>query len=293
MKIGFYITSFGGQAHPHQQVAAPLKWVLLSHFAHVKSKTQVDATRFLRPHTWYTAEQRHCSSFTSWPPGGGEETTVGHTESREKQCLLGTCRKFPHSSVQNQHFCAPQGPAFFLPWRMNGAYHAYSNILKGFDFIFATWPHKINWGVGFLLLAFKHPCFSPNWLFCSPHAGMREKDRMVWEGRGHVARLIFRALGHHSLKPCFLEGCRLRLSAPLWAASQCPLGRTAGHHILQTLLASFVLLENGAHLVLERTLQKSCVLESLGMLLHLTFEFSVVLTRKCFFGVMLFFLLHF
>ena len=84
--------------------------------------------------------------------------------------------------------------------------------------------------------------------------GCREKDRMVWEGRGHVARLIFRALGHHSLKPCFLEGCRLRLSAPLWAASQCPLGRTAGHHILQTLLASFVLLENGAHLVLERTL---------------------------------------
>ena len=35
-------------------------------------------------------------------------------------------------------------------------------------------------------------------------------------------------------------------------------------------------------------------MESLGMLLHLTFEFSIGLTRKCLFGVMFFLpLLHF
>ena len=82
--------------------------------------------------------------------------------------------------------------------------------------------------------------------------GRWERGRMVWEGGGHMVWLIFTALLHHSLKPYFLEGCGIRLAAPLWAASQCLLGRTIGHHILQDLLASFVLLENVAHLVFKR-----------------------------------------
>lgn len=82
---------------------------------------------------------------------------------------------------------------------------------------------------------------------------------------------------HPSPKPCFLEGGRIRLAAPLWAASQCLPGRTAGRHILQT-PASFVLLENIAHWYSKKYYRKSCDMESLGMPLHLSFEFSV---RRC------------
>lgn len=89
--------------------------------------------------------------------------------------MQGTCRKFPQSSVQNQHFCEPREPAFLLPWKMNGAYHTHQDMLNGFNFVFATYNHKVSWGVGFLLLTFpvvRHPHSSPpDWLFCSPHAG--------------------------------------------------------------------------------------------------------------------------
>ena len=119
--------------------------------------------------------------------------------------------------------------------------------------------------------------------------GCCERGRMVWEGGGHMAWLIFTALWHHSSKPCFPEGCRICLAAWLWAASQCPSGRTAGRHFLQ-IPASFVLLENVACWYSKEYYRTSCVMESLGMLPQLAFEFSVVLNTKCFSGVTPFFL---
>lgn len=144
---------------------------------------------------------------------------------------------------------------------MSGAYHAHQNVLKGINFVFAMNDHKISWGVGFLLLTFpivRHPrSHLPTPPLTDSSAlhllGCRERVSTVWEGGGHMVWLIFTALRHHSLKLCFLEGCGIRLAAPLWAASQCPLGRTTGHHILHTLLASFVL-ENIAPLVFKRIL---------------------------------------
>lgn len=116
-------------------------------------------------------------------------------------------------------------------------------------FFFCTHNHKISWSV-FSLLAFtivRYPPFTSNWLFSVLHVlGCGDRDRKVWEGGGNVAWLILTALRHASPKPCFLEGGRTCLVAPLWAASQCPSGRTAGRHVLQT-PASFVLLDNVAH----------------------------------------------
>lgn len=215
----------------------------------------------------------------------------------EKQCMLSTCRKFPQGSIHHQHFCEPQRPTFSLPWKMSGTYHARQNVLKGFNFFFL--PRAIIksievWVFSSLLSLLSDILAPPLTGSSALHMlGCCERGRMVWEGGGHMAWLIFTALWHHSSKPCFPEGCRICLAAWLWAASQCPSGRTAGRHFLQ-IPASFVLLENVACWYSKEYYRTSCVMESLGMLPQLAFEFSVVLNTKCFSGVTPFFLfLHF
>lgn len=155
----------------------------------------------------------------------------------EKQCMLSTCRKFPQGSIHHQHFCEPQRPTFSLPWKMSGTYHARQNVLKGFNFFFL--PRAIIksievWVFSSLLSLLSDILAPPLTGSSALHMlGCCERGRMVWEGGGHMAWLIFTALWHHSSKPCFPEGCRICLAAWLWAASQCPSGRTAGRHFLQ------------------------------------------------------------
>lgn len=166
-----------------------------------------------------------------------------------KKRMQGTCRKFPQGSIQNHHFCEPQGPSFFLALENEWNLPCMSKHSQEVQFFFFFLHTQISWSV-FSLLAYpivRYPLFTSNWLFSVLHVlGCGDRGRKVWEGGGNVAWLILTALRHASPKPCFLEEDRTYPVAPLWAASQCPSGRTAGCHILQT-PAFFVLLDNVAH----------------------------------------------
>lgn len=145
---------------------------------------------------------------------------------------------------------------------------------------FAMCNHKVSWGVGFLLFALpsiRYPCSTSDWLFCSARAEMLREGKSGLGGRRSHGLVDTYSIVTAFSKACFQEGGRICLAAPLWAASQCLPGRTAGRHILQT-PASFVLLENVAHWYSKKYYRKSCDMESLGMPLHLSFEFSV---RRC------------
>lgn len=121
----------------------------------------------------------------------------------------------------------------------------HSQGVQFFFFFFCTHNHKNQLECGFFSSCFPH-CQIP-----SSHPTGSFPFSMCWDvetgakGRRLVARLISTALKHASPKPCFPEGGRTRPVTPLWAASQCPWGRTAGRHILQT-PASFVLLDDVA-----------------------------------------------
>lgn len=67
--------------------------------------------------------------------------------------MRGTCGSFPRFQFRISTSVNHRDHLFFLPWKMNGTYHACQNILKGFIFFF-FFAHTIIKSVGMWVFPF-------------------------------------------------------------------------------------------------------------------------------------------